>query len=110
MPCGEIANVVDEIRAAVGVRTVFVDIPLDDKIDVSPPIYFFADLGPATSNPEVVTTVWTKGDLEVLRAAVARNPPECVISWGGKLTPMLQAIFGSYTSVPVRNGFVYCRN
>jgi hypothetical protein len=107
--CGDLANVVDEIRAAIGRRTVFVDTPLDDKIDVSSSIYFFADLHPATSNPEVLTTVWTKRDLEMLRAAVGRQPPECVISWGGKLTPMLQEIFGSYTTVVVRNGVVYCR-
>jgi hypothetical protein len=34
MPCGEVANVVDEVRAAIGRRTVFVDIQ-DHKIDVS---------------------------------------------------------------------------
>jgi hypothetical protein len=30
-------------------------------------------------------------------------------SWGGKLTPMPREIFGSYTTVAVRNGMVYCR-
>jgi len=105
--CGELANVVDEIRATVGRRTVFLDIPLPG---IASTIYFFADLNPATSNPEVYTTIWTKSDLEVLRAALARKPPECVISWGGKLAPMLREILGTYTTVAVRNGAVYCRN
>jgi hypothetical protein len=108
--CGELANVVDEIRATVGHRTVYLDIPLDDKTKVSSTIYFFADLNPATSNPEVLTTIWTKSDLEILRASLARQPPECVISWGGKLAPMLQKILGTYTTAAVRNGVVYCRN
>ena len=110
MSCGELANVVDEIRAAVGRRTVFLDVPLDDKIDVSSTIYFFADLRPATSNPEVVTTIWTKSDVEDLRAALMRRPPECVISWGGNLTPMLLQSFGRYTTAVVRNGAVYCQS
>jgi hypothetical protein len=108
--CGELADVIDEIRAAVDHRTVFLDIPLDDKTKVSSPIYFFADLNPATSNPEVQGTIWTRSDLDALRGALTRQPPECIISWGGKLAPMLQEIFGSYTTVAVRNGFVYCRN
>jgi hypothetical protein len=107
--CGDLARLIDEIRAAVGKRRVFLDIPLDDKITVSSTIYFFADLNPATSNPEVVTTLWTKSDLDGLRATLAQTPPECVISWGGKLTPMLQELLGTYTSLPVRNGAVYCK-
>jgi hypothetical protein len=109
MPCGGGANV-DEIRVAVGRRTVYVDIPLDDQIRGSSTLYFFADLNPATATPEVLTTIWTKRDVEDLRAVLARQPPECVISWGGHLAPMLQQAFGSYTTVAVRNGAVYCRN
>ena len=108
--CGEIAYMVDDIRSIVSNRTVFLDTPLDNSIDVSSTIYFFADLNPATSNPEVETTIWTKSDLEMLRAELKRKPPNCVISWGGELTPMLQTAFGHYTTSYVRNGFVYCRN
>ena len=106
--CGDLASVVDELRAAIGQRTVFLDVPLDDKMTVTSTVYFFANLNPATFTPEVVTTMWTKSDLEVLHAGLTRNPPECVISWGGKLTPMLLELLGSYTTVAVRNGVVYC--
>jgi len=60
------------------------DIPLDGTKG-----RFFANLNPATSTPELNTTMWTKDDLKVLRAALTRRP-ECVISWRGKLAPMLQ--------------------
>ena len=109
VPCGEITDIVDEIRASVGSRTVYLDIPLDATMNVSSTIYFFADLNPSTSKPEVLAAIWIKNDLEVLRDELKRNPPACVIKWGGNMTPMLLDIFASYTTVPVRNGFVYCR-
>jgi hypothetical protein len=106
--CGEVREFVEEIRDRVKERTVFLDV---GPGQLSSLVYFFGDLNVQISKPELFTTIWIRQDLAQLRAELARNPPECVVSWGrGAQASFLLGLYGRYTTGPIQHGFVYCRD
>ena len=106
--CGEVSGLIDEIREKIGERTVFLDVGTGT---VSSPLYFFGDLNVQVSKPELISTVWVQEDLSELRAALRKNPPDCVINWGhGSETGLLLGLYRHYVSTSIRNGVIYCRN
>ena len=106
--CGEVSELIDEIREKIGERTVFLHVGTGA---VSSPVYFFGDLNVQVSKPELISTVWVQKDLDELRAELRKSPPDCVINWGhGTETGLLLRLYGHYTSTAIRDGVIYCRS
>jgi hypothetical protein len=112
MTCQELRDRMQEIRAKVGERSVYVASTTVGSI-LDSAIYFFADLNVGTLAPSIRVLVRVRGDLARLKASLAKKPPECVVSADrngfGDLAVFLLRVYQTYTTDSIRDGFVFCR-
>jgi len=110
------AHAFDEIRSAIGSRSVYVDTRGNYSAfgAVASAVYFLGDFKVAPTQTDPMMSVWVDADVEAARDDLRRHPPDCLVTGGRDylMTPFVLDLYQQYTeftSSPPVSATVYCR-